>query len=107
MFAVRYIALVILVVWVGGMILVLAGGAIDDVIRRFNLFSYACGATILVGFFVMKFVGPPPRAFKVRAGLVSLMLLVTRLSPPPRISHTAITVNMALGLVLLSWYARE
>jgi hypothetical protein len=55
----------------------------------------------------MKFVGPPPRAFFIRLGIVVLMLLMTlcdRWLIPGRRQPTS---TPALGLVLLAWYARE
>ena len=96
MFAIRYVALLALVVWLGGMILlgalvapstfrvlqagdaeagrVLAGSLFGEILRLFQLLAYACGAIILACLLVMKFVGPPPRAFVLRAGVVVLML---------------------------------
>lgn len=96
MLAVRYVVLTALVVWLGGMIVigaivapsafrvlptadvhtggVLAGLLVGDVLRQFHLVAYLCGAIVVVGLFVMKFVGPPPAAFVVRVGLVVAML---------------------------------
>ena len=106
-FAVRYVTLAMLALWVSSLLLVLGGSLAEHVLDKLDLLAYACGATSLVGLFVMKFVGPPPRAFVVRAALVLLMLLVTGLSAPLRTSTTAVALNAVLGLVLLSWYARE
>jgi uncharacterized membrane protein len=99
MFAVRYAALAALVVWLGGMLVlalvvapstfraleaadplsgrVQAGLAFGAILRQFHLVSYACGAILLVGLFVMKFIGPPPRAFIPRASIAALMLAMT------------------------------
>ncbi len=162
MVAVRYAALLALVIWLGGMFLlgllvapstfgvlqaadphtgrVLAGTLFGEVLRRFHLLAYACGLVILVSLVVIKFTGPPPRAFFVRTGMVVVMLLVAAYSgvplageitriqrevsgpvsqlPPadPRrvrfdrlhtTSTALMTVNMALGLVLLAWYVHE
>ena len=96
MFAVRYLALVALVIWVGGMVvlsalvapsvfrvlqaadptggLVLAGLVFGDILRLFHLLAYACGGIVLVGLVVMKFVGPPPSGFPARAAIVATML---------------------------------
>ena len=64
----------------------------------------------IVGLFVMKFVGPPPAAFIPRAAIAVLMLLVAAAAAAASASGTAamlITVNIALGFVLLAWYVRE
>lgn len=96
MFAVRYATLTALVVWIGGMAVigllvapttfgvleaadheagrVLAGTLFGELLRRFHLVMYACGAIVCVGLLLMKFVGPPPRAFPVRVGLAVVML---------------------------------
>jgi len=162
MVAIRYVALAALVVWLGGMIVlglvvapstfrvlqahdagtgrVLAGALFGDILRQFSLIAYGCGATMMVCLFVMKFMGPPPRAFIPRAAIVALMLGLAAYAGGPvsreiaqlqsqaagpmnalpdtdarrvrfnrlhATSTTLMTINMALGLVLLSWYARE
>jgi hypothetical protein len=160
--AIRFIALAALVVWLGGMVVlgllvapstfrvlqtqdpvagrVLAGALFGEILRRFYILAYACGAIVLLCLVIMKFVGPPPQAFLVRAAIVVVMLglagyagvpvaheiaqLQSRVSGPINklpetdpirmrfdrlhaTSTTLMTVNMALGLVLLSWYIRE
>jgi hypothetical protein len=94
--AVRYLALAALVVWLGGMVvlgllvapttfgvlqasdpvsgLMLAGVVFGEILRRFHLLAYACGAILFVCLFVIKFIGPPPHGFAVRVGIVALML---------------------------------
>src|SRR5262249_57296914 len=84
MVAVRYVALLALVVWLGGMVMlgavvapstfrvlqaadpaagrVLAGALFGEILRLFHLLAYACGALIILALVVMKFVGPPPPA---------------------------------------------
>jgi uncharacterized membrane protein len=98
MLVVRYVALAALVVWLGGMVMLgvlvapstfqvlqssdpangrwLAGLVFGEVLRRFHWLSYICGGVLFVSLFVMKFVGPPPSAFVVRAGIVAAMLAV-------------------------------
>lgn len=105
MLAVRYLALVALVVWLGGMAVlglivapstfrvlqasdpdngrVLAGALFGKVLGYFHLVAYACGAILVVCLFVMKFVGPPPRAFAVRAAIVVVMLAIALYSGVP------------------------
>lgn len=162
MLAIRYVALVALVVWLGGMVVlglivapstfrvlqaqdpatgrVLAGAVFGAMLRQFHLLAYACGAIILVTLFIMKFMGPPPRAFVGRSAIVAVMLALAVYSGGPvtreiaqlqsavsgpmnalpdsdprrarfdRLHATStmlMTINMALGLVLLFWYVRE
>ncbi len=160
--AVRYVTLAALVVWLGGMAVlgllvapstfrvlqahdpatgrVLAGALFGEILRQFSVLAYACGALVLVGLLIMKFVGPPPRAFPVRAAIVVVMLALAAYAGVPvsrqiaqvqsevsgpmnalpetdprrvrfdRLHATStalMTINIALGLVLLGWYARE
>ena len=162
MFAVRYAALAALVVWLGGMVVlgllvapstfrvlqahqagagrVLAGALFGDILRQFYLLAYGCGGVILLCLFIMKFMGPPPRAFVLRAAVVTLMLALAAYAGVPvsreiaqvqsqvsgpmnalpetdarrvrfdrlhATSTTLMTINMALGLVLLLWYVKE
>ena len=96
MFAVRYLALVALVVWVGGLAVlsalvspatfrvlqaadptggrVLADLVLADILQLFHLVAYVCGAIVFTSLWVMKFVGPPPSWFLVRSAIVAIML---------------------------------
>jgi hypothetical protein len=104
MLAVRYVVLVALVVWLGGMVTALFG----PWVRPLSLVAAACGGVILVGLLAMKFIGPPPSAFFVRAGLTAVMLLFAAGSALYRTAAKEIAaVNLALGLVLLFWYVKE
>jgi hypothetical protein len=108
MFVVRYVALAALVVWLGGAVVLLADMLIGGVSSRFQLVAAAGGAVIFICLFIMKFIGPPPRAFTVRAGLAfTVMLIGLRLSMLQRPSPALVAVEAALGLLLLAWYARE
>ena len=131
---VRYVALIALVVWVGGMVVLglvvapttvrvlagsspangalLAGAVFAEALRLFHLVAFVCGAVIIVCLFAMKFVGPPPRSFPLRAGIVAAMLVVagysgTVLGGMADRAKTLMVLNLAGGLVLLAWYARE
>jgi len=99
---VRYVALAALVVWLGGTM-----AALDvELMRHLAPLSYACGAVTLIGLFVMKFVGPPPRAFVARSALVAVMLAVTMLAFT-RHAPSLLLIALTLGFILLAWYARE
>ena len=103
MVVVRYVALVALVVWLGAMQSVLIGNPTASYIP----IAYGCGAVLVVCLFALKFVGPPPRAFFIRLGIVVLMLLMTLFDRWLIPGATATYINTALGLVLLAWYAHE
>jgi hypothetical protein len=104
MLSVRYVVLVALVVWLGGMVTVLLG----DWLRPALVVGAGCGGVILIGLFVLKFVGPPPRGFIPRAALTALMLLLVAASARYRTFAIQLTaVNLVLGLILLFWYVRE
>lgn len=105
MLAIRYVSLTALVIWLGGMVILgllvapstfgvlqaadptngrmLAGAVFGTILRRFHYVAYACGAILFVSFFVMKFVGPPPQAWVLRAALVFVMLLLALYSGIP------------------------
>jgi len=53
------------------------------ILRRFHYVAYACGAILYIALFVMKFVGPPPQAFVLRAAIVFVMLVVALYSGVP------------------------
>ncbi len=94
MVAVRYAALAALVVWIAAMLMRIAGSVL-----ALYAAPLACGAIVLLGLLVMKFVGPPPRAFIPRIALVGGMLIATVLEIP--------ALTLALGAVLLFWYVSE
>ena len=100
---VRYVALAALVFWLGGTTAALVG----DAYRHLTLIAFASGAIVLVALFVMKFVGPPPHDFVPRAAIVAAMLLVSAYGLMFGRSPATLGVTLALGLVLLSWYAHE
>ena len=106
MILVRYATLVALVIWLAAMM----GERFSDLVPRAHLIGYACGATTVVGLFVLKFMGPPPTAFAMRVGLAVLMLAITLASTLPGnrdLSTMLTTVDIGLGFVLLIWYVRE
>jgi hypothetical protein len=107
MLVIRYLALTVLVIWLGGMIVLgllvapstfgvlqssasdpatgrmLAGSVFGVILRRFHLLAYGCGALLLASLFVMKFLGPPPAGFEIRVGIVALMLALALYSGVP------------------------
>jgi len=106
MILVRYATLVALVIWLGAMV----DERFGDLFRRAHPLTYACGATMLVGLFVLKFLGPPPMAFVLRAGIAVVMLALSVAAAfiaPRDASNLLMTINIGLGFILLIWYVRE
>ena len=99
MFALRYAALLAILVWIGGLIVLGAiaapavfdalaargvadsravGGAIfGEILRRFHLVSYICAAILFVSLVVRAAMGPRPAYFGIRFAVFTLMLTAT------------------------------
>ncbi|HEX5474056.1 MAG TPA: DUF4149 domain-containing protein [Vicinamibacterales bacterium] len=99
MLALRYIALLALVLWIGGLVALggfaapaifgvigardpaggrlLAGAVFGETLGRFFLLTYAAGAILLLAMIARAVLGPRPRRFAWRAGLACVMLLST------------------------------
>jgi uncharacterized membrane protein len=98
MLALRYLYVLALVVWLGGMVVLgaivapstfqvlqasapaggraLAGELFGEILARFHYVAYAAGGALFVSLAAMAILGPRPRAFAVRLLLVTAMLLV-------------------------------
>ena len=100
---VRYAALAALVFWLGGTTQALAG----DLYRHLTMVALGCGSIVLISLFIMKFVGPPPHGFVARVGLVAAMMSVAGVEWWWGRSPATLVATLTLGLVLLTWYARE
>lgn len=95
MLALRYAALLALVVWVGGLIALggvaapamfdvlgasgtdgrlQAAAAFGETLRRFHLITYACGAALVGTLAARAVLGPRPRRFALRALIAAAML---------------------------------
>ena len=98
MIALRYVYVVALVLWVGGLITIgsvvapsafavlepaapstvsSAAAVVGEVLRRFQVIGYAAGATLISTLILMKLVGPRPQGFAARLAIVSVMLAAT------------------------------
>ena len=102
MLALRFVALVTLVVWVGGLLALgaiaapsifdvlaatqaadgrlLAGAVFGEILRRFHIVSYAAGALLLATLVLRSVLGPRPRRFAWRAGVATAMLAASAFS---------------------------
>ena len=98
MLALRYVYVLALVVWLGGMVILgalvapttfevlratvpasgseLAGEVFGATIARFHYIAYGAGLILLVTLAAMALLGPRPRAFAIRAALITAMLAV-------------------------------
>ena len=98
MLALRYVYVLALVTWLGGMAVLgaivapatfqvlqasapvngraLAGDLFGQILARFHIVAYASGGLMLLSMVAMGLLGPRPRAFAVRIAIVSVMLLI-------------------------------
>ena len=114
----RYLYVLALVLWLGGMSIaglvvapttfgvleawnpssgrVLAGQVFGAVLARMHLIAYAAGAVMVIVLTVQRLLGPRPRSYGVRVGLLGLMLALTAYSGvlvAPRIDNLQSEVN--------------
>jgi hypothetical protein len=69
---------------------VLAGQVFGAVLARMHLIAYVAGAIMLIVLTVQRLLGPRPRSYGIRVGLLGLMLALTAYSGvlvAPRIDH--------------------
>jgi len=81
--ALRYVYVLALALWLGGMVVLgavvaplLDGAVFGAILSRFHYIAYSAGALALVSLSAMALLGPRPRAFAVRSAIVTLMLLI-------------------------------
>jgi len=100
--ALRYVYVLALIVWLGGMLVLgavvapttfevlqsadpesgrrLAGELFGTLIARFHYVAYGAGGVLLVSLAAMALLGPRPRGFAPRAAIIGVMLLVSAYS---------------------------
>jgi hypothetical protein len=98
MLALRYVYLIALVIWLGGMVVLgaivapatfqvlqasapdigrtLAGELFGVVLSRFQYVTYTAGAILFVTLAVMALLGPRPGGFAIRMAIIAVMLAV-------------------------------
>lgn len=98
MLALRYVYVLALVVWLGGMVVLgavvapatfqvlqasdpvdgraLAGELFGVTIARFHYVAYTAGAALLLSLAAMAVLGPRPRQFAVRSAIIAAMLAI-------------------------------
>jgi hypothetical protein len=102
MLALRYVGLIALTVWIGGLLVlgaigapaifemmdvrhvadgrVLAGAIFGEILRRFHFASYVCGAIVLGTLVARAVLGPRPMHFAVRVGIAVAMVAASAYS---------------------------
>ena len=95
----RYVAVLALVIWVGGLVALaaiaapvsfdvtaarhlpdarlVAGALFGEMLRRFTLVAYVAGVVLLLTLLARRVLGPRPHRFAWRAGLAAAMLAAT------------------------------
>jgi hypothetical protein len=120
MLALRYAALLMLVVWVGGLVALgavaapeifavlaareaadgrlLAGAVFGETLRRFHFVTYSAGGVLLLTLVLRRILGPRPLRFAWRLAIALLMLAATIASGwfvAGRITHLQQTMSVA------------
>ncbi len=120
MLVLRYAGLVALTLWVGGLLVlgaiaapsifevvaardianhrVVAGAIFGEILRRFHVMSFACGAVLLSTLVLRGVMGPRPIMFAARVGIAFLMLAATAYSGlivAPRIAQLQASAGVA------------
>jgi hypothetical protein len=109
--ALRYVYVLALSIWFGGMIMV--GGIItpvsDQTIRRFFLTSYVSGTLVITSLFAMALLGPRPSGYFARVAVAAAMLTLTLYSGLRlhTLSMNLHVLTIMGGLALLFWEARD
>ncbi len=118
MFLLRYLYVLALVIWMGGLVVagaivapavfevlqngtapdgrVLAGAVVGEVLRRLHLLAYAMAAAMLIALALQRVLGPRPIGFGIRAAIVGTMLAVTLVSGSvlsPRVEAIARSID--------------
>ena len=120
MLVLRYVGLVALTLWVGGLIVLgaivapsvfevlaarhiagdrlVAGAVFGEILRRYHVLSFACGAVLLATLTLRGVMGPRPLMFSVRLLVAFLMLVATAYSGmivAPRIERVQASAGVA------------
>jgi hypothetical protein len=110
MLALRYVYVLALAIWLGGMV----GGLLGTTSARFHYLTYACGSALVVTLTTMAVLGPRPTAFAIRLILSGAMLLVAlysgfavRFDAQDQLATRLMIINVAGALGLLYFEARD
>jgi uncharacterized membrane protein len=120
--ALRYLYLLALIVWLGGMVIaglvvapvtfgvlqawdtttgrMLAGQVFGAVLQRLYLVAYICGGVMFLVLTLQRVLGPRPHAYGIRIGILAVMLALTAYSGmvlAPRVDHLTAQVSGPMG----------
>ena len=111
MIALRYVYVLALSIWFGGIIMIgaVVAPVTDAALRRFYVTSYVAGALVLITLFAMALLGPRPSGFFARFAVALAMFAITLYGG---VQLRAFSINLLAftgmgGLVLLFWEARD
>jgi hypothetical protein len=109
--ALRYVYVLALSIWFGGIIMVAAilKPVSDQALHRFFLTSYISGALVITTLFAMALLGPRPSGFFARM-LVAVAMFAITVYAGLQLHVAAANPLMlagAAGLALLFWEARD
>ena len=111
MVALRYVYVLALSIWFGGLVTIGAIAAPVSVaaLRRFYITSYIAGALVLITLFAMALLGPRPSGFFARFSVAAAMLAVTLYAGLGirSVSLHLFGLTAIGGLALLFWEARD
>ena len=109
--ALRYVYVLALSIWFGGIITI---GAViapisDAALRRFHVMSYITGSVVLTSLFAMALLGPRPSGFFARVAVALGMFVLTLYAG---LELRTLSINLLAltgigGLALLFWEARD
>jgi hypothetical protein len=111
----RYLYLLALAIWLGGLIAlrIVAGAdaAFAEMLRRFQYVAFTCGGVMLLALGSMAALGPRPARFAVRVVIAGAMLAAAIVSgwwSSRRLAPTSLMLaSVAGGLALLYFEARS
>lgn len=111
MLGLRYVYVLSLSIWFGGIIMT---GAIvapvsDGALHRFYVTSYIAGALVLTSLFAMALLGPRPSGFFARLAVALGMFALTVYAGLElrALSMNLLALTAVGGLALLFWEARD
>ena len=111
MIALRYVYVLALSVWFGGIVMMAAivTPVSDIALRRFKITSGTAGALVVTTLFAMALLGPRPSGFFARLGVALAMFIVTIYAgfQIHTLSPNLLALTGAGGLALLFWEARD
>ena len=111
MVALRYVYVLALSIWFGGIIMIgaIVSPVTDASVRRFFLASYISGALVVTTLFGMALLGPRPSGFFARLAVALAMFAVTLYAGTQLqvLSTNMLGLTALGGLALLFWEARD